>query len=346
MLKPAPAAGFCFPSLSLRWPMEAFSILGVAEDASPAEIKRAYRRLAMAWHPDRNSHPEATERFKQIRAAYDWLLNRGEDEAPDAVEPAPEPPRAADIRLDLEITLEEGAAGCRRTVTFVRGKPCATCAGTGEAGISRSRFCDACHGSGRVRHPRHGLETCPHCAGKGIFSERICPDCGGSGRDEADVALEVAVPPGLVEGDELRLAGQGEPSCGDLAPGDLFLAIHLAPQDLFELAGRNLVVTVPVSVLRLLAGGTLIVPVLGGEETLELAAGDAGPRTLRLAGKGYPGGREGQTGDLVVHLQPVVPRQLTGRQRQLLAQAAAALEENPADTLPEVAAWRARLNRR
>lgn len=332
--------------------MEAFSILGIAEDAGPAEIKRAYRRLAMAWHPDRNGHPEATERFKQIRAAYDWLVNRDEDSDDDAEEPeepaAPEPatPKAGDIRLDLEISLAEGAAGCRRKVKYRRGKPCATCDGTGEAGISRSRFCDACHGSGRIRHRKHGLETCAHCGGKGIFSERICPDCEGSGRDEAEVTLAVTVPSGMVDGDELRLAGQGEPGLGELAPGDLFLRIRLQPHELFELSGRNLVLTVPVNALRLIAGGALAVPALAGETSLDIVPGDAGPRTLRLAGAGYPGGRDGTAGDLVVHLQPVLPKTLSARQRKALAQAATALEEDEENALPEVAAWRARWQRR
>ena len=333
--------------------MEAFSILGVAQDASPAEIKRAYRRLAMAWHPDRNSHPEATERFKEIRAAYDWLLNRDEEDeeelgsaedAADVDEPAPEArpeqPRAADIRLDLALTLEEAATGCERTVVYTRGKPCATCGGTGEAGISRSRFCDACHGSGRVRDRHHGLAPCAHCDGKGIFSERICPNCAGSGRDESEVSLVVTVPPCLLSGAELRLAGQGEPALGNLAAGDLFLGIQLLPHRLFALAGRDLEATMPVSVLRLLAGGKLEIPTLGSSATIDLEAGDGGPRTLRLAGRGYPGGRTGSAGDLVLHLQPVMPRHLDGRQRKLLQQAAAALEDDLATTLPEVAAWR------
>jgi len=325
--------------------MEAFSILGITPDAGPAEIKRAYRRLAMAWHPDRNSHPEATERFKQIRAAYDWLLNRDESDetASEFADEAPEVPRAPDIRLDLEISLEEAAAGCRKTVVYTRGKPCATCAGSGEAGITRSRFCDACHGSGRIRNRKNGLESCPQCAGKGIFRERVCPDCSGSGRDEAEVNLVVTVPPAMLEGGELRLAGQGEPAVGELAAGDLFLSLHLRAHDLFELAGRNLMVTMPVSILRLLAGGSIAVPTLSGLETVELAAGDAAPRTVRLAGKGYPGGRDGQAGDLVLHLQPVAPRRLTARQRKLLQQAAAGLEDDLEEALPEIAAWRQRL---
>src|SRR5574343_426003 len=193
-----------------------YEILGVTPDATPADIKRAYRRLAMRWHPDRNSHPEATERFKHIRAAYEQLLavdrppeakTATADDAPPETAPAAEPqteppadpapessresPRAPDIRQELELTLAEAAAGCRKTVRVTRAQPCATCAGSGEHGISRTRFCAACHGSGRGRDVRQTLAACPECAGRGLFTERICPDCAGSGQTLGGQTLEI-----------------------------------------------------------------------------------------------------------------------------------------------------------
>lgn len=332
--------------------LDSFQTLGLTPDASLAEIKRAYRRLAMAWHPDRNRDPEATERFKAIRAAYDALLARGDPDAAGtddvgadqgAPTAAAEPPRAPDIRRDLELDLEEGAFGCRRTIHYRRGKPCATCDGTGAAGISRSRLCEACHGSGRIRHRRHGLERCDRCDGRGFFSERICVDCGGSGRDEGEVSLRVSVPAGLLPGDELRLAGQGEPARDGLAAGDLFLSIRFRPHPFLELAGRDLRLTMPVSALAMLAGGILDVPGLKGREALQLEPGPAIERDLRLPHRGYPGRRHGPGGDLVVTLQPIWPRNLDDRQRKLLLQADAALEKRLADCLPELAAWRDRL---
>lgn len=333
--------------------LDSFYTLGLTPDASLAEIKRAYRRLAMAWHPDRNPDPEATERFKAIRAAYDDLLARGDPAAagPDAPASgtgsesaaAEEVPRAPDIRLDLELDLEEGASGCRRTIHYRRGKPCATCDGTGEAGISRSRFCATCHGSGRIRHRRHGLERCDRCDGRGFFSERVCVDCGGSGRDEGEVSLRVSVPAGLLPGDELRLAGQGEPARDGLAAGDLFLAIRFRSHPFLELAGRDLLLTMPVSALAMLAGGDIDVPGLKGRETLQLEPGPAIERELRVPHRGYPGRRHGAGGDLVITLQPIWPRNLDERQRKLLLQADAALEKRLADCLPELAAWRAKL---
>ncbi len=319
------------------------AVLGVTPDASPAELKRAYRRLAMRWHPDRNVDPLATERFKQIRAAYEQLLAV---DLPDDVEmadaetaPGDFVARAADIRLDLSISLEEGAAGCRKAIEVIRGNACSTCDGSGEAGISRTRFCEACHGSGRIRDAKRVLIACTDCGGRGFFSERICPDCCGSGREMETVSLEISVPPGMLPGDELRLAGQGEPATDELAAGDLFLTIVIAAHPLFQLRGRDIRYTMPASALAMLAGGDVSLPTLNGPFILKLEPGLPEPREVRLAGKGYPGRVMYLAGDLVVELRPVFPAALTARQRKLLLQANAALIEDGAEALPEIAAW-------
>lgn len=322
--------------------MDSFTILEVAPDASAAEIKRAYRRKAMQWHPDRSSHPEATERFKQIRAAYESLQNHDETDETLAEPAAEAPARAADVRLDLEVSLEEAAFGCEKEVAFDRGAACATCDGSGEAGIRRSRPCQGCHGSGRVRHRHHSLEICQQCGGRGFLSQRTCPDCGGRGKHSDQVGLRVRVPAGVMPGDELRVARQGEPGIGGLAPGDLFIRIGIKRHALFEMNGCELSYTMPVNVLGLLGGGRIEVAVLGGFEPYELEAGEIAPRTVRLAGRGYPGRRAARPGDLVIHLQPVAPRRLNAAQTSLLQQAALACDETLLDCLPEIAAWRCR----
>lgn len=324
-----------------------YEILGVARDSGPHEWKRAYRRLAMRWHPDRNADPHATERFKQIGAAYEQLLAVDEAEEPeteDAATAEPEPeaqtvPRAADIRHSLELDLEEAAAGCRKTLHYTRGKACPTCDGSGEAGIARTRFCDECHGSGRIRDAARVLVPCEACAGRGLFTERICPDCVGSGRENADVSLEIAVPPAMLPGDELRLAGQGEPGGDGLLPGDLYLTVIFHAHPLFEPQGRDLRYAMPVSALSLIAGAEIELPVLAGSIRHALAPGRPERRELRLAGLGYPGRGGSPAGDLVVDLQPVFPAQLGGRLRKLLLQADRALLDDAEAALPEVAGW-------
>lgn len=330
--------------------MNSYAILGVPKNASPAEIKRAYRRLAMRWHPDRNTSPEATERFKQIRAAYDHLLavdspepgeTEPQQETAAASEPEPEESiaKAPDIRLNLEITLKEAATGCRKAVAYTRGNACSICDGSGESGIARTRFCDNCHGSGRVHDARRVLKPCRACDGRGFFTERICPGCAGSGRDAASVSLEITVPPGMLPGDELRLTGQGEPASDDLLAGDLYLNIIISSHPLFELHERDLSYNMPVSALLMLAGGELELPSLAGMLSHTLKAGQPKDKSLRLAGQGYPGRGKVGPGDLLVKLQPVFPVKLNARQRKLLLQANASLMEDVADGFPEIAAW-------
>ncbi len=275
-----------------------YVVLGLAPDSEPGEWKRAYRRLAMRWHPDRNDHPEATERFKEISAAYERLIavdapeTEENEAAPEASPASPEneTPRAADIRLNLELGLEEAAAGCRKTVHYTRGKACRTCDGSGEAGLSRTRFCEACHGSGRIRDAARVLVPCDACGGRGFFSERICPDCTGSGRETTAHSLEINVPPGMLPGDELRLGGQGEAGDSERAAGDLYLTVVLASHPLFRLDGRDLHYRMPVDGLALIVGSEIELAVPGGRVKHRLAPGkpELRERATRVAAKRRP----------------------------------------------------------
>ena len=212
--------------------------------------------------------------------------------------------------------------------------------------MMRTRFCGACHGSGRVRDGKRGLVSCEACHGRGFFSERICPDCGGSGHETVGVSLDIRVPPGMLPGDELRLAGQGEAAHGDLAAGDLFLTVVIRSHALFEMRGRDLHYSMPVSALALLAGGEIELPTLTGTLKYGLEPGEPVARDLCLAGKGFPGRGKHAAGDLVVRLQPVFPGVLSVRQRKLLLQANAALLDDAATGLPEIAAWNEQYLRR
>jgi molecular chaperone DnaJ len=322
----------------------AWATLGLEPGADANAVKRAYRRLAMRWHPDRNTDPHATERFKEIRAAYDRLIEAEpvdyEAEAADeesATSSDNSVPRAADIRLNIELELPEAAVGCAKTVVYVRGKACDTCAGTGKAGMVRTRFCGACHGSGRIRDATRHLVPCADCGGRGFFSEQICPDCGGSGRDAYEASLEIKVPPGMLAGDELRLAGQGEMATDDLVAGDLYLTIVIRSHPLFRLAGRDLLAGKTEQWMR--ADDDIRLPLLDGFLEYKLDGGLPERREIRVAGKGFPGRGRNPAGDLLIELVPAFPRQLNARQRKLLLQADAALADSLAESLPEIDAW-------
>ena len=322
--------------------------LGVDRDVSRAELKRVFRRLAMAWHPDRNDDPQATARFTEIRAAYEALLEPEEeeisaddmgpeDDAPPDQPPSSEPERSADIRLNLEISLAEAWAGCHKTLHYARGKDCPTCAGSGEHGITRTRFCGACHGSGRIRDKKHGLVSCRDCAGRGFFSERICPDCGGSGREFADVSLKIKVPAGMLPGDDLRLAGQGEPGGKHVKSGDLFLTIVIHADPVLVLRGRDICLEMPVNAFALIAGSEIEIPLPLGNTHIQLEPGTAQVRELHLAKKGYPGRGKAKAGDLIITLRPVFPSKLSAKQRKTLQQLVKEIDGD--DALPEVSAW-------
>ena len=339
--------------------MKHHAILGLRPGASAAEIKRAYRKLAMRWHPDRNAHPKAGERFAQIRAAYERLLSASErvatridepETGPEAAAeppPAPEPaaeasprPRAGDIRQNLLLSLEEAALGCVKTLSLLRTQPCPGCGGSGEGGPLRTHFCRACHGSGRVLAAGGALQTCADCAGKGVFSRRICPECEGAGKETRAVSLEVVVPSGMLAGDELRLPGQGEAGDVEHQPGDLFLTLVIRAHALYRRSGRDLHCAMPVSALSLLTGDDIEIPLLGGGRLRHrLDPGPPEARELHFAGRGYPGRDRHLPGTLHVRLQPVFPKRLDARQRALLQAADAALRDDPL-AMPEIAAWK------
>ncbi|HRP23263.1 DnaJ C-terminal domain-containing protein [Thauera sp.] len=325
---------------------DAHQLLGLQPGATRPQIKRAFRHLAMRWHPDRNADPHAVEHFKALRQAHDALLaalldgeSGIEPARPDAAEEEAPPARGADRAQTLEISVEEAFLGAVKDVCVRSPQPCSQCGGSGLERFSVSRLCEPCRGSGRLRS-ENGLVRCNACEGRGYSHTRACACCGGSGEEQAERWLQVQVPPGMTDDDELRLAGEGEPHADPAhAPGDLRLRIRLAPHALFRRDGRNLLLQRPVSALRMLIGGPLPIPHPAGPRTVLLEPGLAHPREMRVEAAGFPARGSRPAGDLIVELVPMLPQAPDARLRALIEQLELELRTEADKHFPELAQW-------
>ncbi len=324
---------------------DAHDLLGLQPGATPQQVKRAFRKLAMQWHPDRNPDPAALEHFKALRQAHDRLLASLLDDGETARAAARTGPsndksaRGADRWQTLEISLEDAFRGATLPVCVRTPRPCTHCAGSGMEKLSVSRLCEPCRGSGRVRGAK-GLIRCPECEGRGYRNTQVCTHCGGSGEEVGERWLQVLIPPGLVDDDELRLSGEGEPHPEVGHPsGDLRLRIRLQPHPLFRRDGRNLVLQRPVSALRMLIGGNLRIPHPGGVRSVALEPGVAHARTLRVVGAGMPARGKHPAGDLVIELEPMLPQPPEKPLHALIEQLDNALAARASHHFPELARW-------
>lgn len=340
--------------------------LGVAADASDAQIRAAYRRLAARWHPDRNRSPQAAERMARINEAYRRICEGDadpDDEPPpgaddEDAEPAPRRRRAwwdrdwgrarwepasprtpQPLRHAVAITLEQAAFGTRVEIEGQVSDLCPTCLGGGVL-LSRRSDCAACAGEGRVARAGGGWRRCAACGGDGLLRQR-CEDCDGTGAAPAPrrYHFEATLPPGVRDGHLAKLRGQGQRGGG--AAGDIELALRIAPHRhfAFDAEGR-LQVRVPVDLYTALAGAPVEVPTLDGHR-ISVAWPDEPPAarpTLVLAGLGFPA-RDGVRGPLVVELRAVAPRRHSADQVAMLRRLADDLRAHGYEGSEELAAW-------
>ena len=344
-----------------------YEVLAVSRTATDQEIKSAYRRLAVKYHPDKNPNDaSAEEKFKEAAEAYSVLSVPEQRKRYDRFGHAgvsssagagawgapgfggiedilgdlfgfgdvfgggrggrrTSAQRGADLRYDLEISLEEAANGMTAQLRIPRLEACDTCKGSGAAAGSQPEICTTCSGSGQVRYQQGFFSvarTCHVCRGTGRVIKNPCADCKGAGRVEREKQMEVKIPAGVETGSRLRVSGEGEAGTQGGAPGDLYVVIHVSEHEQFERQGSNLYEAVPITFAQAALGADIMVKTLDGEEKLKIPMGTQTGTVFRLRGKGMPvlGGRG--RGDLFVSATVMTPRTLTREQRHLLEQLA------------------------
>lgn len=232
--------------------------------------------------------------------------------------------RGADLRYDMEVTLEEAFHGKRAEIAIEVSQSCDTCFGSGATPGTSTRSCKLCNGYGKVR-AKQGFfvveRPCPNCHGRGEVLESPCRDCGGEGRVDKPQSLEVEVPPGVDTGTRIRLSGKGEAGPRGAPPGDLYIFVHVKPHAVFQREGTTLGTRVPISFTTAALGGCVEIPDLDGEtNTIEIPAGIQSGKQLRKRGAGMPILQGRGRGDLVVEIQVETPTKLSKAQRELLEQ--------------------------
>ena len=341
-----------------------YEVLNLPREATAEDIKRAYRKLAMKYHPDRNEGDAEAERlFKECAEAYEVLSDTEKRQRYDrygheglrgaaghdfthmdardifsmfgdifggmfgGTRDRGGAARGASLETVIEIDLAEVARGAQRDVEFTRLDVCPTCTGTGGKPGTTPTACATCRGQGQVMQSGLGgmfrmVTTCPDCRGRGKRYEQRCADCKGTGRAPRKRSLSVRIPPGVHDGQAIRIPGEGEPGSstdGWNGPrGDLHVVIRVTAHPLFERHDNDLVLRMHVSFTQAALGAELDVPTLEGQEKVTLKPGTQHGETLVIRGKGLPDLRSDQRGDLVLAVLVEVPRRLTRKQEQLL----------------------------
>jgi molecular chaperone DnaJ len=351
-----------------------YDVLGISKNAGDQQIKSAYRKLALQYHPDRNQgNKEAEERFKEAaeayailsdsdkRARYDRFGHAGvSSPAGGGFDPSTfagfedifggifgdffggggrrgGAERGSDLRYDLEIAFEESARGVETSIQIPRLEMCETCHGSGAAAGSTPTTCPQCHGRGQQRFQQGFFtvaRTCSRCQGTGRVIAKPCPTCKGEGRQRRERKLTVKVPAGIADGQRLRINGEGEGGVAGGPPGDLYVFIEVAPHPFFRREGNNLSCEIPLNFTTLALGGSIEIPTLDGHDSYKIPEGTQSGSIFRLRGKGMPDVSGRGRGDLFFTVQAVTPKKLTKEQRTLLDQLSKVLPKEKFEPTP------------
>ncbi|MFE0016019.1 molecular chaperone DnaJ [Mesorhizobium sp. NPDC059054] len=339
-----------------------YETLGVQKGADEKELKSAFRKLAMQFHPDRNPGDASCEhKFKEINEAYETLKDPQKRAAYDRFGHAAFEnggmngggagfaaggfadifedifgemmgggrrrssggrERGADLRYNMEISLEEAYAGKTAQIHVPASLSCDECSGSGAKSGTQPVTCSMCHGHGKVRASQgfFSIErTCPQCQGRGQTIKDPCPKCAGQGRVTEERSLSVNIPAGIEDGTRIRLAGEGEAGLRGGPSGDLYIFLAIKPHEFFQRDGADLYCKVPISMTTAALGGSFEVTTLDGSQTrVKVPEGTQNGRQFRMKGKGMPVLRQPQIGDLYIQTAVETPQNLTRRQRELL----------------------------
>jgi molecular chaperone DnaJ len=355
-----------------------YEVLGVNRDCSEDDLKKSYRKLAMKWHPDRNpDNPKAEEHFKEAKEAYEVLCDAQKRAAYDQFGHAGVDAhsaggagagagfgdifsdifgeifgggrggrstvfRGADLRYNLEITLEQAAHGFDTRIRIPSMAPCESCKGSGARPGTHAATCPTCRGAGQVRvsqGPFSIAQTCPRCHGSGSVIPSPCTVCAGAGRVKVQKTLSVKIPAGVDEGDRVRLSGEGEPGVNGGPSGDLYVQVHIKPHAVFTRDHDDLHCEMPISITTAALGGEISVPTLDGSAKIRVPAETQTGKVFRLRAKGIKGVRSAAAGELFCHVVVETPVSLTERQRQLLREFETLSSEDSARHHPRAKGW-------
>jgi len=356
-----------------------YEILGISKSVGDEEIKKAYRKLAMKYHPDRNpDNKPAEEKFKEAKEAYETLTDPQKRDAYDRYGHAGVDPnmggggntagfadafgdifgdifggarsggrsqanRGADLRYNLEITLEQAADGFNTNIRLPSWDECGVCHGSGAKIGTDPINCKTCGGHGQVRIQQGFFsiqQTCPKCHGSGQIISEICISCTGAGKIKRNKTLEVTIPPGIDDGMRIRSSGNGEPGVKGGFSGDLYVEIHIKPHTVFKREENDLHCEMPISFARAALGGTIEVPTLKGKVSFTIPVGTQSGKTFRLRNKGIKGVRSSYAGDLFCHVVVETPIRLNDKQRKLLQEFDQLLNESSAKHSPNTKSWK------
>jgi len=356
-----------------------YEVLCVSKTASEAELKKAFRRAAHKHHPDRNpDNKEAEDKFKEAKEAYEILSNAQKRSAYDQFGHAGVDPsmggagagssnfsdvfgdvfgdifggagggrgqqvrRGADLRYNLELTLEEAVHGTSANIEVATHVKCGTCSGSGAKKGTSPVTCTTCGGHGQVRMQQGFFslqQTCPHCNGSGQSIKDPCGTCRGSGHVRKNKKLSVKVPAGVDNGDRIRLSGEGEIGDRGAPPGDLYVQIAVKKHPIFVRDGNDIFCEVPISFVSATLGGELEVPTLDGRVNLKIPSETQSGRMFRMRGKGVKSVRGGAVGDLLCRVEVETPVNLSSRQKELLREFDSETSNSHSKHSPKASSW-------